>query len=117
MPSARVRRSTLADSPGVAGPLLVPVPDVFKLLPDWDDPALAWQDEALCAEVGDDDLWFPPKGGSTRTAKAICARCPVREPCLEYALANDDHFGIFGGTTERDRRRIRRERRRMEKAA
>lgn len=66
-----------------------------------------WQDDALCAQVGD-DFWFPDKGGSTREAKGVCGRCPVRAECLEYALANDERFGVWGGMSERERRRLRR---------
>jgi hypothetical protein len=65
-----------------------------------------WTQAAVCASV-DPELWFPEKGNSAARAKKICATCPVREPCLQYALDNDDRFGVFGGTTERDRRKIR----------
>jgi len=61
----------------------------------------------VCAQV-DPELWFPEKGGSTREAKALCARCPVRPECLAYALAHDERFGIWGGASERDRRRMKR---------
>ena len=66
-----------------------------------------WQDRALCAQT-DPEIFFPEKGGSTREAKKICARCPVRAECLEYALKNDERFGIWGGLSERERRRLRR---------
>lgn len=70
------------------------------------DP-LAWQDDALCAQVGT-EMFFPDKGGSTRDAKRICADCPVRRQCLEYALAMDENpVGIWGGTSTRDRRKMR----------
>jgi len=68
-----------------------------------------WRVDALCAQT-DPDAFFPDKGGSTRDAKAICARCEVREQCLEWALANDVRFGIFGGLSERERRQLKRER-------
>jgi len=67
----------------------------------------AWMTGGLCAQV-DPDLWFPEKGGSTREAKALCARCPVHPECLAYALAHDERFGVWGGASERDRRRMRR---------
>ena len=107
---ARIRRSVLAESPGAAGPLLAAVPDVVSLLPDWDDPALAWQEKALCAEV-DPDRWFPEKGGSVREAKRICAACEVRAECLAYALEHEDagRYGIWGGLSERERRQLRRQ--------
>ena len=68
---------------------------------------------ALCAQV-DPELFWPSKGGPTKAAKQVCAQCPVREACLEAALAltmDEDRSGIWGGTTERERRRIRQERR------
>ncbi|RBY77816.1 WhiB family transcriptional regulator [Geodermatophilus sp. TF02-6] len=67
----------------------------------------AWQERALCAET-DPEAFFPEKGGSTREAKKICTGCEVRAECLEYALANDERFGIWGGLSERERRRLRR---------
>jgi len=67
-----------------------------------------WQERALCAQT-DPEAFFPEKGGSTREAKRICAGCDVRAECLEYALANDERFGIWGGLSERERRRVRRE--------
>ena len=71
------------------------------------DAVVSWQDRALCAET-DPEAFFPEKGGSTREAKKICVQCPVRAECLEYALANDERFGIWGGLSERERRRLRR---------
>lgn len=68
---------------------------------------LSWQMRALCAQT-DPEAFFPEKGGSTREAKGICAECEVRAECLEYALANDERFGIWGGLSERERRRLRR---------
>jgi WhiB family redox-sensing transcriptional regulator len=69
--------------------------------------AQSWQERALCAET-DPEAFFPEKGGSTREAKKICTGCEVRAECLEYALANDERFGIWGGLSERERRRLRR---------
>lgn len=68
---------------------------------------LAWQADALCAQT-DPESFFPEKGGSTREAKKICAACDVRAECLEYALQNDERFGIWGGLSERERRKLRR---------
>lgn len=72
------------------------------------DP-LGWQDDALCAET-DLEAFFPEKGGSTRNAKRICTTCDVKAQCLEYALANGERFGIWGGLSERERRPLERER-------
>jgi len=66
-----------------------------------------WQDRALCAQT-DPEAFFPEKGGSTREAKRICLGCEVRDECLEYALSNDERFGIWGGLSERERRRLKR---------
>jgi WhiB family redox-sensing transcriptional regulator len=66
-----------------------------------------WQERALCAQT-DPEAFFPEKGGSTREAKKICEVCPVREQCLAYALEHDERFGIWGGLSERERRRLKR---------
>jgi WhiB family redox-sensing transcriptional regulator len=65
-----------------------------------------WQDRAVCAQT-DPDAFFPEKGGSTREAKRVCRVCEVRAECLQYALDNDERFGIWGGLSERERRRIK----------
>jgi WhiB family redox-sensing transcriptional regulator len=69
----------------------------------------SWQKQANCMGV-DPDLFFPERGASTREAKEVCRGCVVREDCLEYALANGEKFGIWGGLSERERRKIRRRR-------
>lgn len=71
-----------------------------------DDNPLAWQSDSLCAQT-DPEAFFPEKGGSTRDAKKICESCDVAAQCLEYALANDERFGIWGGLSERERRKLR----------
>lgn len=81
------------------------VPSVRRADPI-DDGELAWQADALCAQT-DPEAFFPEKGGSTRDAKKVCAACTVRSECLEYALSNDERFGIWGGLSERERRRLR----------
>ncbi|MDQ7993801.1 MAG: WhiB family transcriptional regulator [Propionicimonas sp.] len=68
--------------------------------------ALGWQERALCAQT-DPEAFFPEKGGSTREAKKVCQSCEVRSDCLEYALGNDERFGIWGGLSERERRRLK----------
>ncbi|MGH9115588.1 MAG: WhiB family transcriptional regulator [Acidimicrobiales bacterium] len=69
----------------------------------------SWQRRANCMGV-DPDLFFPERGASTREAKEVCRGCVVREDCLEHALANGEKFGIWGGLSERERRKIRRRR-------
>jgi WhiB family redox-sensing transcriptional regulator len=66
-----------------------------------------WQEKALCAQT-DPEAFFPEKGGSTREAKRICLGCEVKDECLDYALAHDERFGIWGGLSERERRRLKR---------
>ena len=70
---------------------------------------LGWQDYANCRGA-DADLFFPERGASTRKAKSICAVCQVRVDCLEFAVVNSEKFGIWGGLSERERRKIRKQR-------
>ena len=74
-----------------------------------EDTGQRWQERANCLGV-DPDLFFPERGASTREAKAVCRGCEVRVECLEYALAHGEKFGIWGGLSERERRRVRRQR-------
>jgi WhiB family redox-sensing transcriptional regulator len=85
--------------------------DLTVELPDFlaDLEERRWQERANCLGV-DPDLFFPERGASTREAKGVCAGCEVRMECLEYALRNSEKFGIWGGMSERERRRIRRAR-------
>ncbi|EID53436.1 WhiB family transcriptional regulator [Saccharomonospora xinjiangensis] len=67
-----------------------------------------WWQDAACRDE-DPELFFPvsdmgPGARQTARAKAVCARCPVRDQCLRYALENGLDHGIFGGLTERERR-------------
>lgn len=85
-------------------PVRLGVPGVRR--EDGEDNPLAWQSDSLCAQT-DPEAFFPEKGGSTRDAKKICTSCQVRAQCLRYALSNDERFGIWGGLSERERRRLR----------
>jgi WhiB family redox-sensing transcriptional regulator len=67
-----------------------------------------WQERGLCAQT-DPEAFFPEKGGSTREAKKVCLTCDVRQDCLEYALENDERFGIWGGLSERERRKLKKQ--------
>jgi WhiB family redox-sensing transcriptional regulator len=69
-----------------------------------------WRARARCRGA-DPELFHPGRGEDTTEPKRICAGCAVREPCLDYALANGERFGIWGGLSERERRRLRRQRR------
>lgn len=65
-----------------------------------------WMDKALCAQT-DPEAFYPEKGGSTREAKRVCATCLVATECLDWALTNDESFGIWGGLSERERRKLK----------
>jgi WhiB family redox-sensing transcriptional regulator len=80
---------------------------IFPLVMGEDDE-LSWQERALCAQT-DPEAFFPEKGGSTRDAKKVCLTCEVRVECLDYALAHDERFGIWGGLSERERRRLKKQ--------
>jgi WhiB family redox-sensing transcriptional regulator len=75
--------------------------EMFDVAEEYD-----WQERALCAQT-DPEAFFPEKGGSTREAKRICQGCEVRSECLEYALQHDERFGIWGGLSERERRKLK----------
>jgi WhiB family redox-sensing transcriptional regulator len=96
----------LAASAGRSGESLATVIDFFSYM-TVDEGPLGWQERALCAQT-DPEAFFPEKGGSTREAKKVCTACEVRAECLDYALANDERFGIWGGLSERERRKIKR---------
>jgi WhiB family redox-sensing transcriptional regulator len=69
-------------------------------------PSPHWRDRAACIGA-DPDLFFPQRGESAEPAREICARCSVREACLDYALRNAITHGIWGGVSERERRALR----------
>ncbi len=70
------------------------------------DPDSNWQKDASCRGT-DPELFFPDKGKPQREAKIVCNGCPVKAECLDYAIKNGEKFGIWGGMSERERRRIR----------
>lgn len=78
----------------------------FRILTQDDN----WKLDGLCAQV-DYQIFYPEPGdgSAARQAKSVCARCNVREICLEKALTVPEPFGVWGGTTEQERKRIRRE--------
>jgi WhiB family transcriptional regulator, redox-sensing transcriptional regulator len=65
-----------------------------------------WRDRAACRGT-DLDLFFPGRGESAEPARRVCAVCPVRQPCLDYAISHGITHGIWGGLAERDRRALR----------
>jgi len=79
---------------------------------------LSWQRDAACRGLGIEEsraLFFPSRGDSIEEAKAICQHCPVTEQCLEFALANNC-IGVWAGTSDRQRRRMRSSSRRARQA-
>ena len=70
-----------------------------------------WFSAAACAGC-DPELFYPERGEATTKAKAVCNECPVRQECLEFALSGRELFGIWGGKSERERRRLRAQRKR-----
>ncbi|MGN6089035.1 MAG: WhiB family transcriptional regulator [Actinomycetes bacterium] len=80
-----------------------------------------WRHLGLCTQE-DPELFFPVGTGpeaieQTRRAKAICDRCPVREPCLDYAIATRQQNGVWGGQSEEELRRLIRRQARARSAA
>jgi WhiB family transcriptional regulator, redox-sensing transcriptional regulator len=71
---------------------------------------LSWRQKGACRGL-DPAIFYPPSDEEAGQAKAICATCTVREACLEYALTNREHDGVWGGATEKERRRMIRQRR------
>lgn len=65
-----------------------------------------WFDDAACRGL-DAEIFYPQQGKALDLARATCASCPVQPECAELAIANHELFGIWGGTSERQRRRIR----------
>ncbi len=84
---------------------------VTELEPTLPFDARPWVEQAACAET-DGDLFFPEKGGAARhqvrAAKAVCEQCPVTAACLDYSLANDEVWGVWGGRTPTERFKLRR---------
>lgn len=75
-----------------------------------------WRSRAICAQT-DPEMFFPEKGGSTREAKRVCLTCPVRNECLIWALDTKERWGIWGGLSERERRKLERRQRAQERRA
>jgi len=71
---------------------------------------LSWRQSAACRGV-DPEIFYPASEEEAVVAKAVCAACPVRQACLEFALVSRERDGVWGGATEKDRRRMLRQRR------
>ena len=64
-----------------------------------------WEDDALCAQT-DPEAFHPRPGGTSRPAKKVCDRCSVRPECLEYAISTEQRFGVWGGVSQQELRRL-----------
>ncbi len=64
-----------------------------------------WTVDALCRQT-DPEVFFPEAGGRVEPAKRVCRSCEVRTQCLDYAMAHHERFGVWGGRSERERRRL-----------
>ena len=73
-------------------------------------PDTVWMAAARCRDLSP-AAFFPSDGLGVELARRICVNCPVKEPCLDYALNHHIEHGVWGGTSERERRRIARRRR------
>lgn len=71
----------------------------------------SWRNRAACQGL-DPETFYPAEDDDAGLAKEICGQCPVQEPCLEHALSVREKDGVWGGYTERERRRLIRQRRR-----
>lgn len=71
-------------------------------------PMGEWVKQAACRDMNP-EVFFPERGSQADLAKAVCARCPVSDHCLDHALRANERRGIWGGTGERDRRHMRRD--------
>jgi WhiB family redox-sensing transcriptional regulator len=89
-----------------------------------DADKLEWQEQAACRDY-DNVLFFGPDQGESElekqsreaSAKAVCQRCPVSEPCLEFAMETNQKYGIWGGLTDKERASLKRRRARARRAS
>lgn len=81
-----------------------------QLLDATQAPRPSWRNQAACRGM-DADLFYPDRGESLAEARAVCRRCPVQAECLGTAVAQGERFGVWGGSSERQRRDLRRQRR------
>ena len=83
------------------------LPDDFYSPPP---PPGSWRFDGACVGVGP-EVFYPESGKRPLEALALCAVCVVRSECLEYAIEHNQHWGVWGGLTERQRFALKRERR------
>ena len=83
----------------------------YNYTTDWD--AADWRQHAACRDTSP-EMFFPvgstgPAINAIEAAKAVCRTCPAQEQCLEFALATNQEAGVWGGTSEDERRRLRKQ--------
>ena len=132
VPDEAVARSVSSEASGLFMPDIVPIDPsarsqeqkremldrqrshldpVAPTAPQDDDPnPKTWKDKANCYG-SDTGVFYPSNDASVDVPKRVCGDCPVKVECLEFALSNNEVFGVWGGTSERERRRIKRSRR------
>ena len=80
----------------------------IDMLPADPSPPDVWQEKAACFGI-DPDMFFPISEEEAGPALAFCGACRIRETCLSWALKNGERYGVWGGTTEQQRRRLQRQ--------
>ena len=76
---------------------------------EWaEHPGRPCADPALGSARARAHIFFPETGSGVAEARRLCRGCPVKDECLDYALAANEHYGVWGGASERERRRLRR---------
>lgn len=78
--------------------------------------ARKWVHRAACKDT-DTSVFYQPQGNHADEAKKICAKCPVRKECLDYAIHNCERFGIWGGLSTNERKQYKRDQRKKRKSA
>lgn len=90
----------------------------FDFFADQEDKDRGWMIKASCSDAPANIFFLENEPAATKAqvakARALCDVCPVQVRCLEYALNNKEHYGIWGGKSPRERREMLRERRRLE---
>jgi WhiB family transcriptional regulator, redox-sensing transcriptional regulator len=71
---------------------------------------VSWRSRGACRGLSP-QIFYPSTEDEAGEAKSVCSSCAVRQPCLEFALSTREHEGVWGGATEKERRRILRQRR------
>ena len=97
-----VRRAVYDTTPSREAPMCVACQVLAEF---YAHPTGPWVADGLCAEV-DSELFYPPANAAAHDAKSICARCPVRTECLTYALEAGERWGVWGGMTPTERKRL-----------